>query len=373
MTEADVRVDLPEVAYLVALAGLPYMDHDSLRGLVAGRSARAAWEGVVAGRLGPASVRASWHAVAVTADPAASWTAHHRAGVRVLDREDTDYPAILRDDTEAPPVLFAHGALDALGPARRVAVIGTRRCTPYGREVAIELGRELSAAGVTIVSGLAAGIDGAAHDGALRAGPEGAAPVAVVGSGLDVVYPTRNARLWQGVAGRGLVLSEAPLGARPEPWRFPARNRIIAALAHVLVVVESARAGGSMHTVRAALDRGVPVMAVPGSIRSPASAGTNLLLVDGVAPVTDVTDVLVALDLENAGRGLAPDHRPAPAGDEVAVLDALGWEPASLDLVLRRTGLRPPAAAVALSSLERHGWIACDQGWWRRVPAPVGA
>lgn len=359
---------LPDAAYLVALAGLPYMDHDSLSRVLEGRSAERAWRGIVAGELSAASVRPSWKAAAEQVDVAAVWDAHAADGVEVLAPGGDGYPDPLAGDHERPHVLFARGRLDAVDAPRRAGIIGTRRCTPYGREVAGELGRELAAAGVAVVSGLAAGIDGAAHEGALAAGSAAAPPVAVVGSGLDVVYPPRNARLWQRVGEAGLILGEAPLGARPEPWRFPARNRIIAALSDVLVVVESARAGGSMHTVRAALDRGVTVMAVPGSIRSPASAGTNLLLCEGVAPVTDIADVLVALDLERAGHLERRETRPVPTGHARTVLDALGWEPATLDLLLRRTGLSPGAAAVALSTLEQHGWVTNDAGWWRQIP-----
>jgi DNA processing protein len=188
----------------------------------------------------------------------------------------------------------------------------------------------------------------------------------VVGSGLDVAYPRQNTSLWARVRESGVILSEAPLGCPPDPWRFPARNRLIASLSAVLVVVESHAAGGSMHTVRAAIDRGVPVMAVPGSIRSPASAGTNQLLADGVAPVTGVDDVMVALSLERAGTQAQLPLPPVPAGDPGTVLEALGWEPADLDSLIRRTGLAPPKAAAALSSLEMGGLVTCEGGWWRR-------
>src|SRR5204862_479680 len=165
-------------------------------------------------------------------------------------------------------------------------------CAPTPRfraGVARQLGRELAAHGVAIVSGLAIGIDGSAHEGALAA--KAAPPVGVVGSGLDVVYPKRHRHLWDAVAAAGVLLSEAPMGAVPERWRFPARNRILAALSDVVVVVESHAAGGSMHTVRAAIDRGIPVMAVPGSMRNPAAAGTNQLLSEGVPPARDPDDI----------------------------------------------------------------------------------
>ena len=199
----------------------------------------------------------------------------------------------------------------------------------------------------------------------------GAPPIAVVGSGVDVVYPRRNAQLWADVARAGLLLSEAPLGAAPEPWRFPVRNRVIAALSEVVVVVESHARGGSRYTVDAAAERGRTVMSVPGSVRNPASAYTNALLADGCPPARDATDVLVALGLSTAGSGssatAAADVRPPPDAIATVVLDALGWEPASLEGVVLRSGLSPGQVMVALAHLERDGWATSRQGWWERV------
>lgn len=361
----------PAWAFAAALAGLPFMGWDRLAGLLdaAGGDPRRAWRRVGAGAAGGAWARA---AAGVSVEEVAA--AHTRAGLGVHLRGDAGYPDVLAGDHQAPPLLFSLGessALDARVP--RAGIIGTRRCTGYGRGVARDFGMELAAAGVAVVSGLALGIDGASHEGALRAGPGGAAPIAVVGSGLDVVYPRRHAELWRQVIAAGVIVSEAPLGARPEPWRFPARNRIIAALCDVLVVVESHPAGGSLHTVRSAEERGVTVMAVPGPVRSPASAGTNRLLSEGCPPACDVDDVLVALALETAGahpRGSRPDPRPVPAEGDAAVLDVLGWEAMSLEEVLVRTGLPPGRLAVALAHLEQDGWARGTGGWWERVGAP---
>jgi DNA processing protein len=297
--------------------------------------------------------------------PAVVASALAEAAVGVTHLGAPDYPPELVDDFEAPAVLFHRGPLDRLGRQHRVGIIGTRRCTHYGSEVARQLGRDLAAAGIAVVSGLAAGIDAAAHEGALSAA--GTTPaIGVVGSGLDVVYPRSSASLWQRIPEHGLLLSESPLGARPEPWRFPARNRIIAALCEVLVVVESHAVGGSMHTVRAALDRDVTVMAVPGSVRSSSSTGTNKLLADGVPPVLDAKDVLVALDLATAG-GTA-DGAPIPElePDEAQVLDALGWEPTPTEAVLVRTGLPLTQVTVLLNRLERGGFVLDQGGWWER-------
>jgi DNA processing protein len=380
-----VSGDLPAWAYAVALAGLPYMTWDRLARVLAGRSLpdrigtaepdlhgteggapEEAWARVVAGHFGEPLAR---FAAATSVEAAAE--AHRRAGVAVHLLGEPGFPSALAGDHEAPPVLLSIGDPEVLaGP--RVAIVGTRRATGYGRDVARQLGRELSEAGVGVVSGLALGIDGAAHHGALSAGRSAARPVGVVGSGLDVVYPRRHADLWRRVADAGVLLSEAPVGARPEPWRFPARNRLIAALADVLVVVESHSAGGSMHTVRAAAERGVTVMAVPGPVRSPASAGANALLADGCPPARDAGDVLVALSLETAGASSPArrDGRPPPAGEAAAVLAALGWEAATVEHVVAATDLAPSRVALALVRLEQDGWARGSGGWWERVAAP---
>lgn len=361
-----MTVALPEWSYAAALAGLPFMEWDRLARLLAeaGDDPVRAWSRVRRGGAGAAWARAT---ASVSVEAVAA--AHAAAGVMVHLHGHDGYPAALAGDHEAPPVLFTLGSLSALDEAvPRAGMIGTRRCTGYGRDVARDFGSDLAEAGVAVVSGLALGIDGASHEGALRAAPAGARPVAVVGSGLDVIYPRRHATLWRRVAEAGVIVSEAPVGCRPEPWRFPARNRIIAALSDVLVVVESHSAGGSLHTVRSAEERSVTVMAVPGPVRSPASAGTNRLLSEGCPPACEVDDVLAALALETAGRN-RPDPRPQPAEADRTVLEALGWEAVSLEEVLARTGLAPGRVAVALAHLEQGGWARGTAGWWERVAA----
>jgi DNA protecting protein DprA len=262
--------------------------------------------------------------------------------------------------------------------------------------VAADLGRDLASAGVVVVSGLARGIDGAAHAGALGAADGGGAPpAAVVGTGLDVVYPSSNAKLWEQVAARGVVLSESPLGTQPRPKVFPARNRIIAALSDVVVVVESHHGGGSLYTVDAAARRGVPVAAVPGSVRSRASEGTNGLLVDGCIPVRDATDVLVAISLARSGR-----QAPAPAPETASlvaargrrsavanassvgasgersgravtaaarsVLDAVEDTPTTFETILLRTGLTIALAAETCEDLVAAGRLLAGAGWWSK-------
>jgi len=369
------------------LAGLPGMGPRRLAALLDAWGPAEAWARATSGRAdrmqlpdgthllagakaGEAEqLRLVWSDAAIGADPAATLAAHHAAGVLVLLRDDPRYPAALTDDIEPPSVLFVRGELDRLH-CPRAAVVGTRRCTGVGAGVARELGRELATAGVAVVSGLALGIDGAAHRGVLDAAAGSAAsapPVGVVGSGLDVVYPARHGPLWEAVATSGVLLSETPLGVRPAAWRFPARNRIIAALADVVVVVESHAAGGSLHTVTEAERRDIPVLAVPGSVRSPSAAGTNQLLAEGCHPARDAADVLVALGLTPAARRSSTEHRPAPDKLGRLLLDAFAWEPATLEQLVVRTGLGLGALAVALERLAATGWVDLQGGWYERV------
>lgn len=292
--------------------------------------------------------------------------------VHVLGRPG--YPELLALDPAAPAVVFTRGHLGALN-ARRVAIVGTRNATEHGRRIARRLGAELSDAGVAVVSGLARGIDGSAHRGVLAASDEpGAhdrgAPIGVVASGLDVVYPREHADLWHAVATRGLLCTEAPPGTAPEAFRFPMRNRIIAALSEVVVVVESRLEGGSLITVREAMRRGVTVMAVPGSTGTRAADGTNLLIRDGAHVVIDTADVLTVLGL-GTDRIAAPfDSRPRPTGVDSLVLDVLGAEPSTLDDIAeaarRRHDLSLTDTAVALGRLESTGWVMCTSGWFER-------
>ena len=321
-------------------------------------------------RADPASLLRQWATAARQADAAALWSAHRAAGVAVRTADDADWPARFAGDPEPPVVLFTRGDPGVLVGRPSVAVVGTRRATRYGWDVAHRLGADLAVAGVVVVSGLAKGIDAAAHRGALDAG--GAPPVGVVATGLDVVYPRQSRLLWEQVAARGLLLTEAPLGTQPARWRFPARNRLIAALSDAVVVVESASTGGALHTVDEAVARDRPVLAVPGPVTSPVSVGTNRLLADVAQPACDADDVLAVL-------GLAPRRGTgclaaavAVDGDEAAALDAIGWTPASLDAVAARAELTLGAAAAALARLEGAGLVAPDgPGTWVRTATKV--
>ena len=371
-----MSADLPPEAWGAALAGLPGMGPARLLALLQSWSPAQAWEHVrrrtwmgnhelvTAARPDPHSLAGVWSRSAANVEVESVWQHHVQADVGVAALGSPAYPAPLARDIEPPAVLFMRGDPAVIsGP--RAAIVGTRDATRYGLDLAFELGYELALAGVAIVSGLAIGIDGAAHAGALAAGTT--SPIAVVGSGLDVVYPRRNAALWREVERRGVLLSEAPLGAPPERWRFPARNRIIAAIADVVVVVESRDTGGSMHTVTEAERRDRPVFAAPGPVRSATSVGTNRLVRDGAYLVCDAGDVLVALGLSSALCRPLRDPRPEPAPDDAAVLDAVGWAPVSLDGLTARTDRPLGELALALNRLCEQGWLVERGGWFERV------
>jgi DNA processing protein len=306
-----------------------------------------------------------------TANMGATFIGHH------------SYPQLLLDDVTSPAVLFWQGRLVALNQ-RRIGIVGTRAATAAGRYMASHLAFDLAEHGVSTVSGLARGIDAWAHKGVVTACERGVArpqrrsqsvaaiglPIGVVASGLDVVYPRENADLWKFVGEQGLLLSESPPGTMPEAFRFPMRNRILAALSEVLVVVESRTSGGSMITVEEAQKRDITVMAVPGSPRNSSSAGTNLLLQQGCAPVVDVQDVLVALGLDSRGRHPRVfDVRRHPNAHDEAVLKAMCGEALTLDQVLMRTQGDLVAIALALGRLESDGWVVNNSGWWEVLGA----
>ncbi len=213
-------------------------------------------------------------------------------GIRWLSAADPDFPRHLRRHEDGPRWLFIRGSIP---DSPRLAIVGTRTCTPYGVELAEEYGRVAADRGWIVVSGLAKGIDGAAHRGAVTAGGVSAA---VLGSGIDVVYPRRHAGLHDEILEKGgAVVSEFPPGTRPDGWRFPTRNRIIAGLADAVLVVEAGATGGALITARIALDYGIAVFATPGDVDRPASVGTNTLIRDGAFPVFGSDDLGTVLDL----------------------------------------------------------------------------
>ena len=372
-------------AYLAALSSLAGMGPARLERLLGRWGPEEAWEVLVAGSLAEVTgvarvgeqVGRRWVSDARRADPAGIHLRHRSAGVTVRRRGAAGYPDRLEGDSEPPAVLFSQGAPELLEHPT-VTIVGTRRCTRYGADVAFDLGEAAAAHGVAVISGLAVGIDAAAHAGALAA--DGVPPVGVVGSGLDRIYPRENAVLWRIVAQRGLLLSEAPLGTAPERWRFPARNRIMAALCDACVVVESHVDGGALLTATEAAQRSRAVAAVPGPIRSPASAGTNRLIAEGAGVLCDVEDLLVLLDISRTTLPLqdvpAGPADSAPVGDAtaVAILDAFDWMPATLEMLASRTGLDLGELAWHLENLSASGLLARRGLWYERSgEAPVAA
>jgi DNA processing protein len=282
-------------------------------------------------------------------------------GLSWVGRSDPVYPARLRAIHDPPPGLFVRGNRElALGDAPVAAIVGARACSPYGSAVAQALGRELAAAGVIVVSGLARGVDAAAHRGALERG----VTVAVLGCGIDRDYPRAHAVLAAEIAATGWLLSEYAPGVEPAPWRFPARNRVVAGLADATIVVEARERSGALITADLALDEGREVLAVPGEITSLLSRGTNHLLRLGATPVTCAADVLRILGLD-APAAAPRAERLDPRLEQVraVVADA----PAAADEVVRATGLEPAAVAAALAELELLGVIGHADGLYREV------
>lgn len=370
---------LPPEAFAAALAGLPRMTPRRLAALLRWYPPEQAYAVAVGAEpadppsrelLAADGLGGQWRATGARVSPAEVWDACERGGIGVTVLGSDAYPAVLAADLDPPAVLFHRGDLAALA-ARRAGVVGTRRCTAGGRLTAERLGEGLAGEGVAVVSGLARGVDGAAHRGALSQG--GAGPIGVVASGLDVVYPREHAYLWAAVAERGLLLGEAPPGTAPEAHRFPLRNRILAAVCEVIVVVESKSTGGSLITVREALRRDVTVLAVPGAPGA-AAAGTNQLLQDGALVALDVADVLIALGLD-ARRAVARlpfDPRPIPPAFDAGVLAALGPAPSTLDDVVARLDAGLGDVALALGRLEASGWVAVTGGWFESLHPRIG-
>src|SRR6266542_4430157 len=300
-----------------------------------------------------------------------------RIGMRRIARHDDEYPALLREVPEAPESLYVRGAL-AREDALAVAVVGSRRATEYGVGVAEALGAALAARGVTVVSGLARGIDSAAHRGALRAGGR---TIAVLGSGVDVIYPPENRRLAGEIESHGAVVSQFEPGTRPLSGHFPARNRVIAGLALAVVVVEAAEKSGSLITAGFAGEMGREVMAVPGLLTSAQSVGAHRLIQDGAALIQGWEDVVSQLPLRWRDRITSTSMkitamRPAPArpdtfeaghlahhqSEHSQLLGLIGEEPTDIDGIIERSGMTPGRASALLVTLEVEGRIRQLEG-----------
>jgi DNA processing protein len=304
-------------------------------------------------------------------DQTCAWlqgTETHGATRRILTLGDANYPAALLDTADPPPMLYLLGApaFELTQLERSIAIVGSRNPTPQGAASARAFAQAFGEAGMAVISGLALGIDGAAHEGALDAAagmPDRLATVAVVGTGLDRVYPARHRELAHRIAAQGLLVSEYPLGTPPLTQHFPQRNRIIAGLARGTLVVEAALKSGSLITARLAAEQGKEVFAIPGSIHAPQSRGCHALIRQGAKLVETVSDVLEELRLDdrallhgNVAKATEPaDAETAPVH---ALLRELGFDPVSLDALCARTGWSAAALQAQLLELELEGRVA---------------
>jgi DNA processing protein len=291
---------------------------------------------------------------------------------RILTLADSDYPSGLLNTADPPLMLYAMGRVRAAWPPA-IAVVGSRNPTPQGLANARQFSRSFAQTGFTVVSGLALGVDAAAHEGALEgAAADQLATIAVVGTGLDRVYPRQHLELAHRIARDGLVVSEYPLGTPPLAPNFPRRNRIIAALSQGTVVVEAALRSGSLITARQAAEQGKDVFAIPGSIHSPQARGCHALLKQGAKLVETAQDVLEELSPPAQAAPASPDQLvPAQAADkspEAGLLGALGFDPVSLDALVARTGVAPAYLQAELLELELQGEVArLPGGLFQRV------
>jgi len=287
-------------------------------------------------------------------------------GCWAVCRHDALYPPGLAEGAEPPAALICRGDpahLAALDPATSVTIVGARCCSAYGREIAIDLGRELAAAGLTVISGMAQGIDGAVHAGALRSGRT----VAVLGCAAERPYPARHRALYGQICRRGLVMSELPPGTSPWRWAFPARNRLMAAMAEMTVVVEAALGSGSLITAELAQEAGRTVGAVPGQVTSPVAAGTNELLHSGAHVIRGAVDVLDCI--LGPGAAALPAGGPALENGLGVLLAACEEHGPSADAVAGALGIGVAEAAAGLARLELLGYLrASAVGTYVRTP-----
>jgi len=274
-------------------------------------------------------------------------------GITVLTWEDTAYPRRLKEIEQPPPVLYLRGELQ-VEDDWAVAVVGTRRLTPYGRQVAQEVASTLARNGVTVVSGLARGVDAVAHQAALSAGGR---TLAVLGNGVDIVYPPEHRRLAEQIIAQGALLSDYPPGTQPDAANFPPRNRLISGLGMAVVIIEAGKTSGALITAAFAADQGRDVFAVPGNITALQSQGTNRLIRDGARPLLDPQEILEALDLtmvaeQRTARVVLPTD---PI--EAQLFTVLGQEPLHIDEIRGRTDLPIEKVTAALALMELKGMV----------------
>lgn len=281
------------------------------------------------------------------------WSKISDLGVQVLTWEDAGYPARLKDIEQPPPVLYVRGEWLPEDDFA-VAIVGTRRITTYGRQITEDLASQLGANGLTVISGLARGVDAVAHSAALRAGGR---TVAVLGSGVDRIYPPENRTLATEIMKRGALVSDYPLGTAPESNNFPPRNRIISGLSLATIVVEAGETSGALITAEFAAEQGREVFAVPGSILAPQSKGTNGLIQNGAQPLLSPEDVLQALDFRRVGEQKAA-RKILPTDEvEAKIMELLGPEPLHVDELRNQSGLPVEKVSAALVMMELKGLV----------------
>lgn len=293
--------------------------------------------------------------------PALAWATE--PGNHLLTWDDADYPQALLDIGEAPVLLYYKGRRSLLN-APAIAIVGSRNASPAGIKTAEGFAEALAAAGLTVISGLALGIDAAAHRGGLRAGPRSGSTLAIIGTGIDRIYPPRNRELAHQIAAQGGILSEFPLGTPPLSGNFPRRNRLISGLARGVLVVEATLGSGSLITARMAGEQGRDVFAIPGSIHSPFSKGSHKLIKEGAKLVETAQDVLEELKWPNMPAA-AVEGQADPAVidvDSLALLTSLGFDPATPDELCARLGWAAARVTALLLQLELAGKIAQTSG-----------
>jgi DNA processing protein len=274
-------------------------------------------------------------------------------GIHVLTWHDEAYPARLKEIEQPPPVLYVRGEYlpeDLFA----VAIVGTRRVTPYGRQITEEIARFLAGSGLTVISGLARGVDALAHSAALKAGGR---TLAVLGSGVDRIYPPEHRALAEQMVERGAVISDYPPGTPPEASNFPPRNRIISGLSLAVVVIEAGETSGALITAEFAAEQGREVFAVPGSILAPQSKGTNKLIQQGAQPLLCASDLMQALNLTRLGEQKAARKMLPADAVETQLLEALSDQPAHVDEIRNQTGLPIEKVSATLALMELKGMV----------------
>jgi DNA processing protein len=348
-------VNVDDLKYWVAFSGIPGVGRVRIAQLKEHfGSLQDAWK-APEGKLKQAGLDSRSVDSLMTLRPRISLAAEmenlERHGVNALICEDPAYPPRLKEIYDYPPVLYVKGGLPAEDEPC-LAIVGTRRPTVYGRQVSEEIAADLARSGITIISGLARGIDSVAHRAALDAGGK---TIAVFGSGLDIVYPGENAKLAQTIIEHGALVSEYPLGVKPKAENFPLRNRIMSGLSLGILVVEAGQRSGALITAQQAVEQNRDVFAIPGSILSPASQGTNRLIQEGAKLVRNYTDILQELNLTIVVQQAEIKEFSSANEAESAILKQLSAEPNHIDEICRRSGLTMPEVSSTLAMLEVRG------------------